>query len=69
MAPLVCKAQGDVFHSEEHHKGLAECKTPKIFDHPLSSPPSTKRGDPTASLPEQAPYCWPLRCSCVALSV
>ena len=39
-----CRTGRNVFHSEEHHKGLASCKTPKIFDHPLSSPPSTKRG-------------------------
>lgn len=39
-------------------------KTPEIFDHPLTSPPSSKRG-PTFSAPEQASYCWVFGCSCM----
>ena len=38
------KIADDCFHSQEHHKGLSYCKTPEIFDHPLTSPPSPKRG-------------------------
>lgn len=33
-----------LFNSKEHEEGLADCKTPEIFDHPLTSPPFPKRG-------------------------
>ncbi len=41
---MLLKSADDLFHSKEHHKGLSYCKTPEIFDHPLTSPPSPKRG-------------------------
>lgn len=58
-----------VFHFVQYShlkiKGLSDCKTSKIFDHPLTSPPSPKKGDPTFSAPEQESYCWVFGCSCM----
>lgn len=44
LCRMLLKFADDRFHSQEHHKGLSYCKTPEIFDHPLTSPPSPKRG-------------------------
>lgn len=50
LCRMLPKSADNLSHSKEHHKGLSYCKTPEIFDHPLTSPPYPKRG-PDLSCP------------------